>query len=503
MPDEALQTAFEIKTTCDEISRKLLRWHWENKPGEHSLGALLDHIRTRQQESPEYYDRLPDLAGRNSWQQLDTTLCMRVLLDPEKDAVRPLDLLGNTEHPAAARRACNAVRTARNEAAHASDHTAAAQAAILFNEAVEALEEGYAGAPLRTSELGQYYRLAEDYLSRCGAKKPIASAAPEEKAPRAAKSGQSTAGRKKEGTSGSASRRSSTKQNTSGRSSGGRPQNRKQGGSRNSRARARQKQKQANRTVLLVLLAILAVGLLIRGFGRNLRMTKPLLAYGFDGFVCSAGGYVGCDGKILVDLPMEPAQVEGLREVLGRAGAECTLEARDDTYGGIKMIERFAHLFPRKPGQLNSEAERWCKTMEYGMTIRPIEEYHGEPVYKVVFIAPNEACLAEAKQLYEDQFIFCESRLGDNPSAIVNGELINRKFNKGTGIKAICDELGCSLADTIGFGDSDNDLQMTDVVGISVCMANGSDNLKKLCDRICPAVTEDGVARELKTLGLI
>ena len=225
MPDEALQTAFEIKTTCDEISRKLLRWHWENKPGEHSLGALLDHIRTRQQESPEYYDRLPDLAGRNSWQQLDTTLCMRVLLDPEKDAARPL--------------------------------------------AVEALEEGYAGAPLRTSELGQYYRLAEDYLSRCGAKKPIASAAPEEKAPRAAKSGQSTAGRKKEGTSGSASRRSSAKQNTSGRSSGSRPQNRKQGSSRNSRARARQKQKQANRTVLLVLLAILAVGLLIRGFTMN------------------------------------------------------------------------------------------------------------------------------------------------------------------------------------------------------------------------------------------
>ena len=29
MPDEALQPAFEIKTTCDEISRKLLRWHWE------------------------------------------------------------------------------------------------------------------------------------------------------------------------------------------------------------------------------------------------------------------------------------------------------------------------------------------------------------------------------------------------------------------------------------------------------------------------------------------
>ena len=120
MPDETLQVAFEIKTACDEISRKLLRWHWERKPGAHSLNALLEHIAQRQQESPEYYERMPDLSGRTSWSQLDTTLCMRVLLDPEKDAAHPLDLLGNTEHPGAARRACNAVRTARNEAAHAT-----------------------------------------------------------------------------------------------------------------------------------------------------------------------------------------------------------------------------------------------------------------------------------------------------------------------------------------------------------------------------------------------
>ena len=129
--------------------------------------------------------------------------------------------------------------------------------------------------------------------------------------------------------------------------------------------------------------------------------------------------------------------------------------------------------------------------------LTPSRSTTANPVYKIVFIAPNEECLTEVKRQYESQFVFCESRLGDEGGGIVNGELINRKFDKGTGIKAICDELGCSLADTIGFGDSDNDLQMTDVVGISVCMANGSDNLKKLCDRICPAVTEDGVAREL------
>ena len=168
MVDETLQAAFEIKTACDEISRKLLRWHWEQKPGAHSLDALLKHLAQRQKESPDYYDRMPDLSGKTSWQQLDTTLCRRVLLDPEKDAAKPLDLLGNTPHPSAARRACNAVRTARNEAAHAADRTDGTQAAILFNEAIESLEEGYAGTAFKTSELEQYYRMAEDFLSRCG-----------------------------------------------------------------------------------------------------------------------------------------------------------------------------------------------------------------------------------------------------------------------------------------------------------------------------------------------
>ena len=41
---------------------------------------------------------------------------------------------------------------------------------------------------------------------------------------------------------------------------------------------------------------------------------------------------------------------------------------------------------------------------------------------------------------------------------------------------------------------SDNDLQMTQAAGISVCMGNGSERLKQLCDRIAPTVYEDGLA---------
>ena len=216
MPEQALQVAFEIKTACDEISRRLLRWHWERKPGAHSLDALLEHIAARKQESPDYYDRMPDLTGKTSWQQLDTTLCMRVLLDPETDAAHPLDLLGNTAHPSAARHACNAIRTARNEAAHAAVAADGAQAALLFNEAIEALEEGYAGTAFKENELAQYYREAEDYLNRCSGGKPLKT---RQSSPQNTQQGKAAARSRSTGTKqsrGTASR--SKKQQTGGES---------------------------------------------------------------------------------------------------------------------------------------------------------------------------------------------------------------------------------------------------------------------------------------------
>ncbi len=266
MQEQALQAAFEIKAACDEISRRLLRWHWERKPGAHTLDSLLKYIAQRQQESPEYYGRMPELSGKTSWQQLDTTICMRVLLDPEKDASHPVDLLGNTEHPGAARRACNAVRVARNEAAHATDRTDAAQAAILFNEAVESLEEGYAGTAFRENELAAYYREAEEFLSRCGAKEPVAASrsAPEEKPVR---SPQRSAGRKTQ----SRSNQSQSRKSTGNRASGKTSSRSNASGGRSSAARGKtQKRRRGNRTVLMVLLAAVVLGLLARAFAMGL-----------------------------------------------------------------------------------------------------------------------------------------------------------------------------------------------------------------------------------------
>ena len=268
MPDEALQAAFEIKAACDDISRKLLRWHWEEKPGAHSVDALMKHLAQRQKESPDYYERLPELNGRTGWQQLDTTLCMRILLDPEKDAARPLDLQGNTPHPAAARRACNAVRMARNEAAHASDRTAAAQAAIRFNEAVEELEAGYEGTALTTGDLEKYYRMAEDFLSRCGASETIEpQKKAEDEAPRRQKSQKSGSTSRKRQSGGN---RAASGRGTSGRSRNASGRNSRSRQNMQTAARRKKRQRTQSRALTVVLLAVVLLGLLVRAWTMGL-----------------------------------------------------------------------------------------------------------------------------------------------------------------------------------------------------------------------------------------
>lgn len=238
--------------------------------------------------------------------------------------------------------------------------------------------------------------------------------------------------------------------------------------------------------------------------GRNLCITSPLLVYGFDGYVCSAGGYVACGGEQLVDISIEPQLVEGVGRAFEAHDIGYILEARDSNFGGRLMMERFAGRM-KELSSLDSEAQRWAKAMREGGAFRSLDEYNGEPIYKIVYAAPNAAALLEPRRQFESKFVFCQSNFddGDGYTGVVNGELINRKFDKGTGIKAICAHLGCTIEDTIGFGDSDNDLQMAETVGLSVCMANGTDSLKSRCDRVCPSVYEDGIAREFEALGLI
>ena len=118
-------------------------------------------------------------------------------------------------------------------------------------------------------------------------------------------------------------------------------------------------------------------------------------------------------------------------------------------------------------------------------------EYRGQPAYKIVFMSPSLEALREPQKILAEDFDFCVQ--GEDQYGFVNGELVNRKFNKGTAVEKVCEHLHISIADSIAVGDSMNDLEMLKTAGISICMANGNEQLKELVDDVCPSVQEDGI----------
>lgn len=230
--------------------------------------------------------------------------------------------------------------------------------------------------------------------------------------------------------------------------------------------------------------------------GRNPAMLAPVLALGFEGAVAAAGGYVFMGDRVLFDCPMTSEQLETGMQLLKENGVFRTIEAKDATWGDEDLGD-----FLASAGEGNSELVRWRKALAEELNILPMHEYDGRPVYKIVFMCTEARQLEPARAALERDFKFVVQDVAAH--RCLNGELINRSFDKGKGVRIVAEACGIAIEDTIGFGDSMNDLEMIETVGTSVCMDNGSPKLKELSDIVCPAVDADGLAIAFKQLGLI
>lgn len=221
--------------------------------------------------------------------------------------------------------------------------------------------------------------------------------------------------------------------------------------------------------------------------GRNYDMLVPLLKYGFDGVVASSGGYIRCGEETIYDCPMTERQKLETMEILEKNEIFRTLECLDGSY----TDEGFKDFLKHNSGNGNSELLRWREQIEKNLNIRPMGEYKGQPVYKIVIMGRSEEQLEEPRRALSDGFSFCIQER--NKQGFINGELVNRKFDKGKGVERVCAYLGIPVEDSIAVGDSMNDREMLEAAGIGICMENGSRELKELADETCPSVKEDGI----------
>ena len=73
-------------------------------------------------------------------------------------------------------------------------------------------------------------------------------------------------------------------------------------------------------------------------------------------------------------------------------------------------------------------------------------------------------------------------------------EVMNKGISKGKTLKKLLDILHLDESNLMAFGDGQNDLEMLETAGLSVCMANGDPICQRAADFVTRSNDEDGIA---------
>ena len=84
-----------------------------------------------------------------------------------------------------------------------------------------------------------------------------------------------------------------------------------------------------------------------------------------------------------------------------------------------------------------------------------------------------------------------------------SGELSIPGVHKADAIQVVLDHLGIDVADTLGYGDGHNDLEMLQHVAVGVAMGNAVPELLAVADEVTGTAAEDGLLASFTAHGLV
>lgn len=228
--------------------------------------------------------------------------------------------------------------------------------------------------------------------------------------------------------------------------------------------------------------------------GRTESVVPPAVAaIGFDGGIYSAGARIVVDSQVLLDQAMPRELSDRILDAVREAGVTYALECASGAY---RSREEFL-LLPEEGG--SSELQRMATETGW----RKLEEYTGEPVYKISFQAEGRRQMEQIARHLEGapvNFVCFENLVPG--VTVLAGEVSDRNVDKGRAVERVCAHFGLGLDQAVAFGDSMNDAAMLRSAGISVAMGNAPEEVKALADQICEDCADDGVAKALVRMGL-
>ena len=223
-------------------------------------------------------------------------------------------------------------------------------------------------------------------------------------------------------------------------------------------------------------------------------LPKVITDIDFDGYVYGGGTALEYESQMLLLEELNYDQIVQVAELLKKYNCAYVFEGNENVY----MENRFFH-------DERSYYRNFMRSL--GEVCIGFDSYDEIKASKATCIFPDDMPVEDKKLLVEKLMSEYQCILHErvDNGIMTDGlvEVLPKDFTKGTGIERMSEKLGISISQTVGVGDSNNDLEMLKVVGTAICMGNGTEQAKNLADFITKGVNENGILYAMTTLGYI
>ncbi|MGI6754893.1 MAG: Cof-type HAD-IIB family hydrolase [Atopobiaceae bacterium] len=229
--------------------------------------------------------------------------------------------------------------------------------------------------------------------------------------------------------------------------------------------------------------------------GRNLSaVPAELLAHPAVSYAISANGAIIAEakmGRILHAVEMDKTAALSLYEQVEARTVTFDVFADGKVYSNRK---RFESLIERVPVDEATRAfVRSSRTL--------VDQGEKDLIaHAQRFVRLTLFCLTEADHAFVCDAVDTQSSMARTQSIDCNVEVMDRSANKGFGLRWLCSHVGIDPADTVAFGDNDNDRPMLEAAGDGVAVDNATAACKAAAYHMTASCSESGVARYLAPL---
>lgn len=230
--------------------------------------------------------------------------------------------------------------------------------------------------------------------------------------------------------------------------------------------------------------------------GRSLAEANRYLNYEVDGFVFASGALVYAEGKKIYNHPIPEEDMPSIVKVIEECGMGCMYGGSAGAYLDERSFNGLAMYFTGKDAS-NPESAR---EMERNGMYHAKDRDPGDPIYKMgaCTLHGNSFDLLNKKLPYPYKAVCTITHPSADFAEITNGLIL-----KSTGVKKVMDYYSLDMKDSVGIGDSGNDVDMLKACGLGIAMGNAFEEAKEVADWITTDILEDGIWNAFVKAGVI